>query len=275
VSYSGAAPVPVEPDERTYNIDPRRIEDAVTPKTRAIIPVHLYGQPAEMDSIMAIARRHDMKVIEDAAQSHGARYKGRRAGALADAAGFSFYPGKNLGALGDAGAVTTDDDTLAKRLRTLRNYGSAVKYHNNERGFNSRLDELQAALLRVKLSRLDDWNARRDRLARRYLANLTECALRLPSVSEWANPAWHLFVVRSGARDRLLRALEAAGIGAMIHYPVPPHLQPAYSDLGIARGSLPIAERIHDEVLSLPMGPHLRDPDQDAVIAVLRGAAAV
>lgn len=257
VTYSGATPVPVEPDERTYNIDPERIEAAITPRTRAILVVHLYGQPADMDPIIAVARRHGLKVIEDAAQAHGARYKGRRVGALGDAAGFSFYPVKNLGALGDGGAVTTNDPQIADRVRVLGNYGSKTKYVNEVKGYNSRLDELQAALLRVKLKRLDGWSEHRKALARAYREHLAGGDVGLPFVPDWADPAWHLFVVRSRRRDALHAHLEERGIGTLIHYPTPPHRQPAYADLGLAAGALPLTERIHSEVLSLPMGPGL------------------
>lgn len=256
-SYAGARPVPVEPIESTYNIDPQRIQDAITSRTKAIIVVHLYGQPADMDTINAIARQHGLKVIEDAAQAHGARYKGIRAGNLADAAGFSFYPGKNLGALGDGGAITTNDDALAAQIRMLRNYGSQVKYHNKVKGFNSRLDELQAAILRVKLKYLDEWNSQRDRLAVKYLETLAESGLVLPVVPSWAEPVWHLFVIRTTQRASLQKDLEKAGVGTMIHYPIPPHLQDAYAEEGYHEGDFPIAERIHHEVLSLPMFPHL------------------
>ena len=267
VSYAGATPVPVEPDLRTYNIDPARIEAAITPATRAIMPVHLYGQPADMDPITAIARKHNLKVVEDAAQAHGARYKGRRTGTLGDAAGFSFYPGKNLGALGDGGAVVTSDDSLADRLRVLRNYGSRVKYHNEVKGFNSRLDELQAAFLREKLVLLDNWNERRSGVAARYLEGLANSGLVLPYVPEWAQPVWHLFVVRHPERNRLQAQLGELGIGTMIHYPIPPHLQPAYSELELKRGDFPVAERIHDEVLSLPMWPQMDESIKRRVIA--------
>lgn len=262
VSYAGATPVPVEPDPRTYNLDPTRLEEAITPRTRAILPVHLYGQPADMDPIMAVARRHGLKVLEDAAQGHGARYRGRRTGALGDAAGFSFYPTKNLGALGDAGAVTTDDADLARKVATLRNYGSRVKYVNEVPGFNSRLDELQAALLRVKLKHLEAWNEHRARLARVYLAgphallsNAEE--LQWPHVPEWAEPCWHLFVVQVANREQVQTRLHTHGVGTMIHYPIPPHLQQAYAGLGHTRGRFPLAERMAERVLSLPMGPHV------------------
>lgn len=266
-SYAGAIPVPVEPDARTYNIDPTLIEAAITPRTKAIMAVHLYGQTADMDPIRAVARKHGLKVIEDAAQSQGARYKGVRSGALGDAAGHSFYPGKNLGALGDGGAVTTDDDALAERLRMLRNYGSRVKYHNEVKGYNSRLDEMQAAFLRVKLRHLDAWNARRQAQAAAYLAALPAQHFLLPFVPEWAEPVWHLFVVRCGARDQFQQFLADAGIGTVIHYPIPPHQQAAYAELGLGASAFPIAEQIHREVLSLPIGPHMSAQHTDAVIA--------
>src|SRR6185369_9235508 len=256
VSYAGATPVAVEPDERTYNIDPSRIEAAVTSKTKAIIPVHLYGQPADMDQINEIALKYNLKVIEDAAQAHGARYKGRRTGGLGIAAGFSFYPGKNLGAFGDGGAVTTDDDELAERIRGLRNYGSKVKYHHEIQGYNSRLDELQAALLRVKLKKLDDWNESRRRIASLYLQELSAIpSLKLPYVPEWAETVWHLFVINLAHRDALQKQLEAAGIGTMIHYPIPPHKQNAYSE-HIDNGGL-VSFDCWKNVLSLPMFPHM------------------
>ncbi len=259
VTYAGATPVPVEPLDETFNLDPERIAAAITPRTRAIVPVHLYGQPADMNSIMAVARRHGLKVLEDAAQAHGARYHGRSVGSLGDAAGFSFYPGKNLGAFGDGGAVTTDDPALAARVRLLRNYGSSVKYVNDEAGFNSRLDELQAALLRVKLRRLDEWNRRRACTADWYMRELPlrHPDLRLPVVPQWAEPSWHLFVVRAQERSVLQSALATCGVGTLIHYPIPPHLQQAYAELALDAGSYPIAEAMAREVLSLPMGPHL------------------
>lgn len=271
-SHAGATPVPVEPIEETYNLDPSRIEAAVTPRSKAIIAVHLYGQPADMDAINAIAKKHGLKVIEDAAQAHGASYKGRRVGSLGDAAGFSFYPGKNLGGLGDGGAVVTCDAELAQRIRVLGNYGSQVKYHNEVKGFNSRLDELQAALLREKLKHLDEWNDRRRIVARKYHESLAGTGLRLPFVPDWAEPVWHLYVVRSPRREALQQTLAAASIGTMIHYPIPPHLQPAYAELGYAEGTFPIAEAIHREVLSLPMGPYLKPWGIDKVIAVLNNA---
>lgn len=259
VSNVGATPVPVEPDEQTYNIDVNRIEAAITPKTKAIIPVHLYGQPADMDPIMALAANHGLKVLEDNAQAQGARYKGKRTGGLGHAAATSFYPGKNLGAFGDAGAVTTNDDDLADRVRMLRNYGSKVKYQHELAGVNSRIDELQAAFLRVKLAHLDEWNNRRKSLAELYLS---QCAclsphIVVPFVPEWAEPVWHLFVVRSRERDALQKHLQGQGIQTLIHYPVPAHLSGVYKCLGILEGSLPLCERFSAEVLSLPIGPNL------------------
>jgi dTDP-4-amino-4,6-dideoxygalactose transaminase len=268
VSYTGAKPVPVEPDAQTFNIDQARIEAAVTPRTKAIMPVHLYGQPADMDPIMDIARKHKLKVLEDNAQSQGARYKGRRTGSLGDAAGNSFYPGKNLGAFGDAGAVTTDDAQLADQLRTLRNYGSKKKYYNECIGYNSRLDEMQAAFLRVKLKKLDEWNGRRGRVAEGYLAKMRgSTGLTLPFVPSWAEPVWHLFVVRHPKRDAFQAKLTEAGVGTLIHYPVPPHLSGAYAEAGFKKGAFPIAEDIANTVLSLPIGPHLASEQAEFVAA--------
>lgn len=267
VTHTGATPVPVEPIERTYNMDPSRIEAAITAKTKAILVVHLYGQPADMDPINALAQLHGLKVIEDCAQAQGARYKGRRAGTLGDAAGFSFYPGKNLGAIGDGGAVTTNDPELAERIKVLRNYGSRVKYHNEIVGYNSRLDELQAALLRVKLTKLDEWNERRRQIAWNYIQAFSgQQKLVMPHVPDWAEPVWHLFVVRNPQRDLLQKSLDEAGIGTMIHYPIPPHLQPAYAELGHGKAAFPVSERMASEVLSLPMGPHLSKSELDTVI---------
>lgn len=271
VTHAGATPVPVEPDERTYNIDPVKIEQAITSKTKAIMAVHLYGQTADMDPINALARKRGLKVIEDCAQAHGARYKERRTGSLGDAAGFSFYPGKNLGAIGDGGAVTTNDPELAERIKSLRNYGSHFKYHNEVVGFNSRLDELQAALLRVKLTRLDEWNGRRRQVAEQYMQELHgQQMLNMPHLPEWAEPVWHLFVVRHVQRDALQKGLNEAGIGTMIHYPIPPHLQPAYNELGYATGAFPITERIANNCLSLPIGPHMSVNDLQSIVRGIR-----
>lgn len=257
VSQCGAIPVPVEPIEATYNIDPARIEEAITPRTKVILPVHLYGQPADLDPILAIARKHGLRVLEDAAQAHGARYKGRRIGAHGNAVAWSFYPGKNLGALGDGGAVTTNDPAIADRIRVLRNYGSRVKYVNEVKGFNSRLDPIQAAVLRVKLRVLDEWNKRRSGIAQRYLEGLAGSGLVLPHVPEWAEPVWHLFVVRHPERDALVKRLNEAGVGILIHYPIPPHLQDAYTETGLHTGSLPISERLASNVMSLPIGAQM------------------
>jgi dTDP-4-amino-4,6-dideoxygalactose transaminase len=265
VSQVGATPVPVEPDPATCNIDPARIEEAITPRTVAILPVHLYGQPADMDPIKAIADRHGLLVLEDGAQAHGARYKGRRVGTLGHAAGISFYPGKNLGAFGDAGAVTTNDATIADKLRTLRNYGSRRKYYNEVKGYNSRLDGLQAAFLRVKLLKLDEWNERRQAIAIAYMTSLKNVAdLQLPFVPEWSESVWHLYTVRHPRRDALQAHLNNAGIGTLIHYPVPPHLSEAYAS-DHEWGALPIAESIANTTLSLPIGPHM---DMEAVARV-------
>lgn len=271
VSYTGATPVPVEPDARTYNLDPNRIEAAITPRTRAILPVHLYGQSADMGPIREIARLHDLKVIEDAAQAQGACYEGHRTGTLGDAAGFSFYPGKNLGAYGDAGAVLTQDDGLARRVRSLRNYGSEIKYYNDFKGYNSRLDPLQAAFLRVKLPYLEEWNRRRREAARRYLNDLQGTGgLILPYVPEWAEPVWHLFVIRHPQRDALQEYLNRQGIGTLIHYPVPPHLSGAYQGDAFLDQPLPLTEELARTVLSIPIGPHLSFSDQTSVIQAIR-----
>lgn len=269
-TYAGAVPVPVEPVEGTYNMDPAQIEAAITPNTRAIIAVHLYGQSADMDAIMDIAARHGLKVIEDGAQAHGALYKGRKVGGLGHAAGFSFYPGKNLGALGDAGAVTTNDAELARKIRVLLNYGSQVKYKNEVKGYNCRLDELQAAILRAKLPYLDAENARRTEIAERYSTELAGLPLTLPVVAADMASVWHLFVVRAAARATLQESLSKQGVATMIHYPIPPHLQEAYAELAYKEGDFPIAERIHAEVLSLPIGPTMSDEEVTEVIAALK-----
>ncbi len=271
VSYAGATPVPAEPDERTYNIDPNRIEAVITKKTKAIMPVHLYGQPADMDPILNIARKYNFVVIEDSAQAHGSKYKGRRAGCLGDAAAFSFYPSKNLGAIGDGGAVTTNDCVLADKIRVLRNYGSRVKYNNEVKGFNSRLDELQAAFLRVKLQKLDEWNERRRRVAEEYRNNLQgDSNLLLPFVPEWADPVWHLYAVRHSDRDKLQSYLSRNEVDTLIHYPTPPHLTQAYAEMRYAAGDFPVSETIAESVLSLPMGPHLDLSALSLVIDSLR-----
>jgi dTDP-4-amino-4,6-dideoxygalactose transaminase len=270
ISYVGARPVPVEPDMGTFNIDPNRIEHAITSATRAVVPVHLYGQPADMEPIRALATQRGLLLLEDAAQAQGARLQGRRTGSLGDAAAFSFYPGKNLGALGDGGAVTTDDADLAAKVRLLRNYGSRFKYRNEIQGVNSRLDELQAAFLREKLLVLDSWNERRSALASQYMSELEGTALRLPVVLGNSQPVWHLFVVRHPGRDRLQNDLAKAGIETGIHYPIPPHLQEAYAGLGMDRGTFPISESMHNQVLSLPLWPQMSATSVSRVCDALR-----
>ena len=266
VTYVGAGVVFVEPDLRTFNIDPARIEAAITPGTKAIMPVHLYGQACDMDPILQIAARHGLRVVEDCAQAHGATYKGRRVGTFGDAAGFSFYPGKNLGALGDAGASVTNDEALAARIRALGNYGSDYKYHHIYKGNNSRLDELQAAFLSAKLPHLDRMNADRRRIANRYLAGMRNPKVALPFVRQDCQPVWHIFGVRCAQRDALERHLADRGIGTNKHYPIPMHLQQCYGDLGFSRGDFPVAEEISATELSLPMYYGMTDEQIDCVI---------
>ncbi|MCO4839645.1 MAG: DegT/DnrJ/EryC1/StrS family aminotransferase [Rhodobacteraceae bacterium] len=272
VSGVGATPVPVEPDQATHNIDPARIEAAITSRTRALLPVHLYGQPADMDLILDIAKRHGLRVIEDAAQAHGARYKGQRIGAHGDIVCWSFYPGKNLGALGDAGAITTDDTALAERVALLRNYGSRQKYVNEEAGLNSRLDPIQAAVLRVKLEVLDEWTERRRTVATAYTVGMAQSDVILPHVPDWAEPAWHLYVVRTYDREALQDRMTEAGIGTLIHYPTPPHMQKAYTDMEIMPEALPMARDLASEVLSLPMGPQLSLDQVQNIVNALKNA---
>jgi dTDP-4-amino-4,6-dideoxygalactose transaminase len=266
ISYTGATPVLVDVDPRTCTLDPARLEEAITGRTRAIIPVHLYGQTADMDPILAVARRHGLRVIEDACQAHGASYRGRPAGSLGDAAAFSFYPAKNLGACGDGGMVVTDDPRVADSIRMLRNYGQREKYHHLVHGFNRRLDTLQAALLRVKLRHLAAWNAARRRHARLYDRLLAASAVEAPFEAEYAESVWHLYVVRCRDRDALRAGLAERGIATGIHYPRPIHLQPAYCELGYARGDFPVAERQAEQILSLPMYTEL-DAEQVARVA--------
>lgn len=251
VSMTGAKPIPVEPDIDTYCINPSLIENAITEKTKAIIPVHLYGRACEMDKIKEIAKKYNIKVLEDNAQAQGAKYKGKRTGNLGDAAAISFYPGKNIGALGDAGAVTTNDEELYNKIKYLRNYGSEKKYHNIEKGYNNRMDEIQAAILRVKLKRLDKDNGKRRQIAEYYSANITNKKIILPQSGEREGNVWHQYVIRCEERDRLQVYLYNNGIETMIHYPIPPHKQKAYKEYGGL--SLPISEKIHKEVLSLPI----------------------
>lgn len=270
VSYVGAIPVFVEPKIDTYNIDVERIEAAITKQTKAIIAVHLQGRAADMDAINVIAKRHGLKVIEDAAQAHGTMYKGKKVGTLSDAAGFSFYPGKNLGALGDGGCVVTNNKELADKVRALGNYGSDYKYHHIYQGSNSRLDELQAAFLRVKLKGLDKWNSERKRIAKRYLEEIKNpCIVLPPDISKEYDHIYHVFAIRCEERDRLEAYLKEQGIITVKHYPIPIHLQNAYTVLGLREGALPIAEKISDTILSLPMYYGLTDEEQDYVIKTI------
>lgn len=266
VVYVGAKPVFVEPRLETFNIDPDRIEAAITDKTKAIMPVHLYGQACDMDPIMDIAKRHGLKVVEDCAQAHGALYKGQKIGTFGDAAGFSFYPGKNLGALGDAGAVVTNDKALADKIRALGNYGSDYKYHHIYQGHNSRLDELQAAFLAAKLPILEKMNEDRRRTADRYLAEIKNDAIVLPLVPQDMVPVWHIFGIRCKDRDRLERWLSDNEIGSNKHYPIPMHLQECFKDMGYKEGDFPIAEEISSSQLSLPLYYGMTDEEISYVI---------
>lgn len=270
ISYTGARPVLVDCDPQTYQIDVKQVEAAITPRTKAIIPVHLYGQPADMDAILAIAKRHNLRVIEDACQAHGAEYRGKRVGAFGDAAAFSFYPGKNLGAYGDGGAITTNSEALATKLRAMREYGQAAKYHHDFRGFNSRLDTLQAAILRVKLKYLPDWTAARQRAAAAYATALKRIGVEPPRQVGYGTHVWHLYIIQVANRAKVQEQLTAAGIGTGIHYPIPVHLQKAYADLGYKRGSFPATEAAADRILSLPMFPELTQEQVGYVVENLK-----
>jgi dTDP-4-amino-4,6-dideoxygalactose transaminase len=272
VTHVGARIVPVEPNLETYNIDVDKIERCITEKTRVILPVHLYGQPADLGPILSVAKKYGLKVLEDAAQAHGASYSGKPIGSHSDVIAWSFYPGKNLGALGDAGAITTNDESIADRIRVLRNYGSKIKYHNEVIGVNSRLDELQAAILRVKLKFLQSDNDKRSAIAGYYHSELKDSGLILPATLSDVKHVWHLFVVRSVERDWLAEQLKQEGIGTLIHYPIPPHFQPAYKHMGYGKGSFPLSEMIHDEVLSLPIGPTQSQDDTAEVVAAIKKA---
>ena len=271
VTYTGATPVFAEPDLRTFNMDPERIEEKITPRTRAIMPVHLYGQACDMDPIMAVARKHGLFVLEDCAQAHGAEYKGRKVGTFGDAAGFSFYPGKNLGALGDAGAVITDDRELAEKVRALGNYGSDYKYHHIYQGNNSRLDEIQAALLRVKLPLLDKMNENRRQIAEIYAREIRHPEVILPYVIPEAKPVWHIYGIRSRRAKELSAYLEEKGIGINHHYPIPMHLQECYRELNIPRGALPIAEEISATEISIPMYYGMTEEEIRTVVEAING----
>ena len=266
ISHSGATPVPIDPDIRTYNMDPAKIAQAVTEKTKAILVVHLYGQPADMEAIKEIAGQYKLMLFEDAAQAHGARYGEKMAGSLGEAAAWSFYPGKNLGAMGDAGAITTDDESLANTLRGLRNYGSTKKYRNERKGYNSRLDEMQAAVLRVKLKYLNVWNAHRAQVAKFYTQHIRLPEITLPYVAEHVASAWHLYVVRTPRRDELQIHLHGSGIETLIHYPIPPYTQEAYRSSGISGEQTLLAAQLAQEILSLPIGPHLTQAEAEHVV---------
>jgi dTDP-4-amino-4,6-dideoxygalactose transaminase len=268
VSQCGAKVVSVEPNPKTYNIDYSLIEAAITPRTKVILPVHLYGQPADIDPILTVARKHRLRVLEDGAQAHGARYKGQRIGGHGDAVAWSFYPGKNLGAMGDGGAITTNDAQLADRILSLRNYGSRVKYVNEVQGFNSRLDPLQAAILNVKLAYLDQWNDRRSGIADLYFRGLSNCGLALPHVLAEVKSVWHLFVIKSKRRDQLQKYLYDCGVPTLIHYPIPPFSQKAYlNEFGSHK--FPVATDIANNILSLPIGPHLKLDQVEDIISIL------
>jgi dTDP-4-amino-4,6-dideoxygalactose transaminase len=273
VSQCGATPVPVEPDPVTYNLDPARIEAAITARTKVLLPVHLYGLPADMGAINLVAERHGLKVLDDCAQAHAARYHGRPVGSLADLSAWSFYPGKNLGAMGDGGGVTGDDAVAMTQVRVLRNYGSKVKYHNEVKGRNSRLDEIQAAVLAAKLPLLQAQTEERRRLAAMLRDGLSDAPLQLPVVPQGLDSAWHLFVIQHEARDRLQADLAKQGIGTLIHYPVPPHRQPAYAELGYGEGDFPISEAMHKRVLSLPLWPGMTDAQVERVVRAVRASA--
>lgn len=270
ITLTGARPVFVDVLEDTMLMDPDAVEAAISPRTAALLPVHLYGQPCDMDRLLEIARRHCIPVVEDSAQAHGARWRGQRVGSSGDAACFSFYPGKNLGAYGDAGAMVTRDESLAQRIRMLANHGRKEKYTHEMEGVNSRLDALQAAILRVKLQHLDRWNEARRRHAARYLELLRDTDIVLPTIRPEAEPVWHLFVVRVREREKLQAQLAQLGISTGVHYPVPLHLQPAYEYLGLERGSLPVTERVADEVMSLPLYPEMTEAQVEEVAEALR-----
>lgn len=269
VTYTGAKVVFVEPQETFYTIDASKIEEKITERTKAIIAVHLYGQPADMDEINRIARKNGLIVIEDAAQAHGATYKGKKVGSLGDAAGFSFYPGKNLGALGDAGAITTNDEKIAEKVKALANYGSDYKYHHIYQGNNSRLDEIQAAALNVKLGYLDKWNKKRQEIADKYKRGICNPQIILPMVADARSHVWHIFALRTDNRNEFEKYLSENGIGTTIHYPTPIHLQRAYKELGISAGQLPIAEKIADSEISIPMYYGMTNEQIDYVIDVI------
>ena len=274
VTECNATIIPVEPDIHTYNIDPKLIENAISSKTKAILVVHLYGQPVDLNPIMDIAKENNLFLIEDAAQAHGAIYEGKRIGSHGDLVTWSFYPGKNLGAFGDGGAVTTNCSDLAKAIRTYANYGSKKKYYNQLKGVNSRLDPIQAAILNVKLKKLDEWNQRRSNIAQNYNNKIDPSFYKKPFILPNAKSAWHLYELRTNKRDELIKHMLENGINTMIHYPIPPHMQKAYSDLEFHKNQFPIANKLASELLSIPIGPHLRENDQKKIISALNNFAA-
>lgn len=269
VSYCGATPVLVDADENTYNIDATKIEEKITDKTKAIMAVHLYGRVADIEKIYQVAEKYNLKVIEDAAQAHCAVLNGKKTGNLGDAAGFSFYPGKNLGAFGDAGAITTNDDELAKKMRALRNYGSEVKYHHIYKGCNSRLDELQAAMLRVKLKHMEEWTKERQRIAQYYIENINNPKIKLPNAPEREQHVWHIFPIFVEDRDELMKYLNDKGIQTLIHYPIPIHMQECYKELGYNEGDYPVAERLAKQEVSIPLWVGMKDEELKAVVEAL------
>lgn len=271
ITRCGATIVPTDPAPDSFNLDASLVQKKITKRTKAIIPVHLYGHPVDLDPILTLARENNIRVVEDAAQAHGALYRGRRIGAHGDAVAWSFYPGKNLGAMGDGGAVTSNSDEVAEAIRTLRNYGSREKYVHEQLGYNSRLDSIQAAILRVKLRHLDAWNNRRQSIAAYYSTALADLEMiRLPTVLPWAQPSWHLYVIQCKQRDALRTRLERCGIQTQVHYPVPPHKQHAYRSAIRVEDSLKRTEQLSGEVLSLPIGPHLLQHEAETVVSVIR-----
>lgn len=272
VSQCGATPIPVEPDINTYNIDVQKVESAITNKTKAIIPVHLYGQPADIDEISHIAKKHNLFVIEDAAQAHGSKYKNRRIGSHSDLVAWSFYPGKNLGAIGDGGGITTNNEDLEANLISMRNYGSSERYKNDVLGLNSRLDPVQASVLSVKLKYLDEWNSRRSSIANTYLEELSELDITLPFVNNYNECVWHLFCIRVANRDRIRSKLMEFGIDTLIHYPIPPHMQRAYKYLSYKEDDFPISKSMSSELISLPIGPSLSDEHLEYIISSIKRA---
>ena len=272
VLYTGARPVLVDIDPRSFTMDPAAVEAAITPRTKAILPVHLYGQPADMDPIIDVARRHRLVVIEDAAQAHGAKYKGRAVGSIGDLACFSFYPGKNLGAYGEGGAVTTNNVEYARTIRMLRDWGQDRKYHHTLRGYNYRMEAFQGAILGVKLRHLDRWTECRRAIVQQYNSQLADCDVRIPAEMPWAHHVYHVYTIRADDRDALQAALTAEGIQSGIHYPVPVHLQPAYSDLGYGAGAFPQSEKAAREVLSLPLYPELSSKSVTEVVNAVKKA---